>query len=508
MAFVENVQQRQRRAKVYQDAAAGLVRWSGGGAALHYEATPDSGVYDANINMTPDPFTLGGNNGWRVTANGWHYFIGQPAGKATDGWVGFGGRQGEHWFSFRLVRLGYLRSTNRSWFDIGGAPTYNRTNLSRTVQTAAIGPNADALPVELSAQWNSLWTTPGGGDVSVRWRAHGDGLKEEIIINQAAREWIAANRPPSFFSIPANQAYFGFVFQLDWSDIPRAYRNAALQDFEGDFADDGQPIELRDALDRLLAFMPIDEVFAGAGTRLDPYQKLPLRKRFYKDTDGNYYLAIGILATALAGLKAGQLVFDPTINEQVGASTDDGYQTSGGQNLTSLVLQFGDNADPLSTGMRFTSVNVPQGTVLTSAILTVKGEGTYTGPGTMIVNVHCDDADNAPTFGAGAAQITSRALTTAFTAFDIHIVADETDYSVNITSAVQEVIDRAGFVANNAIAVIAVDSTSPSAEWNEYHSYDGDPAKAPKLDIVYAAGGATSFAFPPVFRRMAGIIVR
>jgi hypothetical protein len=143
---------------------------------------------------------------------------GQPAGKANDGWVGFGGRQGAHWFQFRLHRVGYMHWPTRTWEDIGGAPSYNRPKLTRETQSITVGPNADSVNVAVVANWSDLWGTPAGGDISVRWVAGGTGFKEEITLNQAGREWIASNRPPA---TPLTETWFGCVFQLDWSDVPK-----------------------------------------------------------------------------------------------------------------------------------------------------------------------------------------------------------------------------------------------------------------------------------------------
>ena len=109
------------------------------------------------------------------------------------------------------------------------------------------------------ATWNDLWKTPGGGADDISWRVDGRQLKEEIVVNQAAREWIRDNAPPS---TPTDETWFGFVFRLDVADIPRWIRAGVLQDIEGDFADDGQAIRLEDAQGRLLAFMPVSNAFS------------------------------------------------------------------------------------------------------------------------------------------------------------------------------------------------------------------------------------------------------
>ena len=91
MAWIEQVDKRGRGTKVFQDDVDPLKGSldSQAGTAWHYEGTPESGVFDAQVDLTPERVLAGGHDGWRVTNNGWHYFLGQPNGLA-DGFVGFG----------------------------------------------------------------------------------------------------------------------------------------------------------------------------------------------------------------------------------------------------------------------------------------------------------------------------------------------------------------------------------------------------------------------------------
>lgn len=219
--------------------------------------------------------------------------------------------------------MGYLHWNTRAWDDIGGAPTYNRANLTRTVN--ALDLTGGSVNVETVGKWGNIWTTPGSGALDASWRANGEQLKEEISINQAGRDWIVANHPPG---TPLAETYFGFVFQLDWSDIPRVLRNGILQDPEGDFADDGLPIELRNAANQLLGFMPVSNAFVRDANGLTIDRK-PIRKRFYKD-GSDYYLLVGVRCDILNGMAAGMLVFDPDIDLQVPANNRDSIQPSAG----------------------------------------------------------------------------------------------------------------------------------------------------------------------------------
>jgi len=503
MAYVEISERRMRRSKTYHDAGARLYQWSGALASLHYPSSLDSSIYDNAIDMTAGRVNNATLDGWRVTANGFHYTLGRPAGKVDDGWVGFGGRQGVAFFWSRLLRVGYLHHLSRQWYDIGGAPTYTRvSNLIQTTHTLTIGPNNDALNVEMVTQWDNLWNTPGGGGISVRWRVNGDALKEEIVINEAARNWIAANRAPGFFGIPANEAYFGFVFQTDFTAIPRVYRNGMLQDvIMGDFADDGQAIELRTNVNDLLAFLPLDYLYAGAGTREDPHETKPLRKRFWTDVDGNTYLALGILASELAGMKTGPITFDPTVNEQVGATSDDAWYSSAiGYQEGSPLRNGGKDAlgNVITAGVRFTTVNVPQGATITTAKPDWMENygGSY---GDLVdVNIYGEASDNAATFSSGS-RPDQRTKTTAFAAYDSvsesQAAGNWKSASVSnkppeIATVIQEIINRAGWVADNSLALIVADDGTDVDWWWEFRDYAASAANAAKLDITYttAAG--------------------
>ena len=387
MAWIELTSERKRHSKSFKQD--NLYHWSGGLSPLHYESIPGSGIYDSSIDLTPQRVNNANFDGWHITQNSWHYAIGRDLVNhgSEDGWIGFGGRQGAHWFKFRLIRVGYLHWPTRAWDDIGGAPTYTRSNLSRLADARAVGPNNDLLNIETIATWNDIWITPGTGSLSVRWRVNGRGMKEEIVVNEAARTWIETNRLPA---TPANETFFGFIFKLDWSDVPRIYQNSNIQDRDGDFADDGIGIEFKDIQDQLLAFMPVDDVYVDIGAIR---HKQPLRKRFYKDDD--FYLLVGCRVDLLNNLPDGDLVFDPTVNEQVGADTDDGTENGPNTTWNQGGLNFGDNntgrgeaTELFHTGHRFQTVNVSQGATITAATYTVSSQG-LNQAGTVNSDVYC-----------------------------------------------------------------------------------------------------------------------
>ena len=308
MAWTEHIPSRLLKGKVYKDGTKRA--FFSDGAPLHYEGTIDSGVYDSNLDMTPVRTINAQLDGWLVEYGGYHYALGQPGDKSTDGWVGFGGRKGQNWISYRLARIGYMHYPTRAWDDISSTPDYDRANLSQEVREVTVKPTDDIVKSSSRAVWSNIWTTPGGGVISAEWIVFGDRLKENIIINQEARDWVVANHPPI---TPASETYFGFVFQIDASDIPKWVKNDIVQDINGDFDDSDGEIEIRDDIDRLLGFMPISDVVVDLESKpVDvSTRKAVLRKRIWQD-GGNHYLLVGCRVDTLNQLDAGDLKFDPT----------------------------------------------------------------------------------------------------------------------------------------------------------------------------------------------------
>jgi len=280
-----------------------------GGTVLHYASDPDGDI-DSVVDMRPVHVTSDGRDLYYVSAAGFLYGVGQNndgAMAGQDGVVMFGGRRGANRLDFRLLRCGYLHGPTRDWTDIGGAPTYDRANLSRangSVDVAMADTPTETFYTSTTATWSDIWT---GIDIS--WRAEGIGLKELVTVSEATRNYIAANSPPT---TPAAETWFGFVFRVDPVGIPRWLINGIAQDIEGDFDDDAGRIELRDALDRLIAFMPISYAYSEPDAQGE-YETIRLKKRIWKDVDNRYYLLVGARVDELNAMPAGAIVFDPTL---------------------------------------------------------------------------------------------------------------------------------------------------------------------------------------------------
>lgn len=368
--------------------------YSAGIMPIHF----DSSGTMAELNFTPKRINNSKLDGWTVTQASWHYAMGIPdsingAINTQDGWIGFGGRKGANFFKFRLRNIGYLHWPSRTFQDIGGAPDYDRANLTRTNIIKTVGLNNDSVVVAVNVRWEDLYTTPNGGSVSIQWLAFGDGLKEEVIVDSLARVFITDNLPPDS---TASQTYFGFRFAMDWSNIPRVFRGAVETTFS-DIDDSSKvSVSLKNTLNELIAFMPVGDVRVDTVTT--PLTGNPLRyvrklrKRIY--TQGaNSWLLIGERTTNLNQMAPGDLIFDPTSGPtavsntvQDGEFNGDTWQDDPGGDGRAFL--FDDDEDP---GFTFPLPEIPSSATVDSMYIDIFSSNSQSGTPNWQVRVLDED---------------------------------------------------------------------------------------------------------------------
>jgi len=472
------------------DQGNGLFKFVAGLSPLHF------GVANDSVDFNPIPTTIP-LDGWKVNQADYTYSLGKKSGQ--DGWFGFGGRQGQNTIFFRLARMGYIHWPTRAFDNISGAPTYDRANLSNNVETFDTG--EEVLPVGLKASWGNIWNTPNNGEVSIDVSANGERLKLDVILNQAGREWIAANRPPS---TAIAQTYFGMVFQLDLTDIPKIVRNGIEQG--DDFDDiDGLPTELRDSLDNLLAFMPVDYAYAG---EKDNEQKIKLTKRFWLDGDGNHYLLVGAKVADINSLPAGDIRFDPTFGAaQIAIDTRDGQEANDATWAVSGADSDGNRlgnqgGSPHDMGMSWDNVTIAAGSTISSATIELSMKYNNLGNASDIVTrmqgFNVDDvavfsATNRPSQIAQTTALVDRTYTSA----SDWIILDWLSCD-DASAIIQEIIDRGGWASGQALGVVLKDNGSALNNYWQLQDYGRNTTLAAKITIVYTVGAPTGIE---VFRR-------
>ncbi|MBC8770607.1 immunoglobulin domain-containing protein [Arenibacter sp. BSSL-BM3] len=183
-----------------------------------------------------------------------------------------------------------------------------------------------------------------------------------------------------------------------------------------------------------------------------------------------------------AGIASAQT----TITSQVAQGNDDAEEqvSNGNMDLGSSDLELtSDGGTNQFVGIRFQNINIPQGTTILSAKIQFTTDETDTG--STSVTIRGDDSDNANVFSSSNYNISSRTLTSASTVWN-NIPSWNTvgqsgvnQQTPDITTIVQEIVNRGGWSNGNAMAFVINGSGERTAE-----AYNGDSSKSPVLTIV------------------------
>ena len=138
------------------------------------------------------------------------------------------------------------------------------------------------------------------------------------------------------------------------------------------------------------------------------------------------------------------------------------------------------------SSMRFLNVTIPQGATITAAYIAFT---CYMSVGTGLVSctLRGEAADNCPTYTNWNNWV-ARSLTSASVAWTgIGVWTGDVVYnSPSLTTIIQEIVNRPGWVSGNALA-IRIDNNTTTSDVRCPSSYDGSTTKCPLLHIVYAA---------------------
>jgi len=235
--------------------------------------------------------------------------------------------------------------------------------------------------------------------------------------------------------------------------------------------------------------------------------------RYFGVSGGTTYTETG---SFVAGLESsGSESYTPggggtTLNLQVGASGDDSHQQSipndSGRNvtgsgtcsLTNTKLEIGSHSggNEWSAAAAFV-LNVAQGETITEAIVSLRCNASYNAsPNVVKIYASVQDSDAPAALSSSSADLNAaaRPRTTATTVLDVSSLTGGTWYEWDITTAVQELVDRAGWSSGNRCVVLFDTHEDTTVnEWQDFDSYDGSAAGAPKLDVTYGSGGGTTY---------------
>lgn len=181
------------------------------------------------------------------------------------------------------------------------------------------------------------------------------------------------------------------------------------------------------------------------------------------------------------------VTIDPSTTLQVGTANDDGHTYNSTLNYlyTSLTLGLGNGVGSMSLFARFTNVTVPNGATITAA--KVQYLSNQNQSGTIKSRIFLNDEDSAvgPTTYA---QYVGKTVTSAYVDwnFSTSWVSNTWYDSPDISSVVQEVVDRSGWSSGNAMMILHKDNGTSSGNSRAIKAYtNGGTTNGPKLVIEY-----------------------
>lgn len=187
---------------------------------------------------------------------------------------------------------------------------------------------------------------------------------------------------------------------------------------------------------------------------------------------------------------------DPDITEEIAADGDDGYQigTTWYNNYGGTRFTLGNFGSPFHCGMRFTSVAVPQAATIDLAVLKLNVTGGLDGGGTLYGSDTDDSAAWATTTNLPSTQVKTTASTSLPRPGSTGVK------SYDVTTIVQEIVDRAGWTSGNDMSLFALTYEVAGGYATFFEDFAAAGTDEPTLEIDYTEAGGGGLSIPAAMR--------
>lgn len=168
---------------------------------------------------------------------------------------------------------------------------------------------------------------------------------------------------------------------------------------------------------------------------------------------------------------------------QINSGDDDAEEdvSSGSMYMNSSDLELGEDGSPQIVGMRFRNITVPKGAKIVSAYIEFTTDEKDSG--TTNLTIKGEASDDASGFSSSDYELSSRNKTSAtvtWSDLDSWNSIDEEHKTPDLSSIVQEIVNRQGWSSGNDVALFIEGTGSRTAE-----SYEGESYSAPRLVVTY-----------------------
>lgn len=154
------------------------------------------------------------------------------------------------------------------------------------------------------------------------------------------------------------------------------------------------------------------------------------------------------------------------------------------------------SADEWSAAFLFAAAGLPQGATVSSAIFTWNGNDTYNAGASVIKYYFSGQLTPAPvglTTTNGDLSSLTRIRTTANTIQAFNSIVTGTDYTVDMTTAIQEVCNQATWgLSSNIVVLVDTHADTTLGEWQIFKTYGASSTLCARLTITYTTGAAVA----------------
>jgi len=463
----EMVEKRTRNSKTHYLGGASYA-WDGTIGSIHYEEKDEWLEIDNVFEPANAPWD------WQMLKAGYHIRVKEDF---TAGQIIEFEKQGET-VQFQPMAL--------EWTNDNGM--IQPIAMPHKVTPTITNPEVDLLPAVgmPSHQGTIRWNNAYGEALDFEWVCSSTRLIKHLIVNQPE----SLPKPEKYILDGGNPVLrLNLIFDLsrnidcfvntresveEPSRVEKWDSKTKKQTFDA--------IEFRKDGEALWGFMPLRYWDSKEGEENDGQSIATLEKQGDK-----LYISIRVPYDWLQGAIY-PVFIDTDVDEQVGASRDDGFRWNNTIYPTNTAHSVGQHSGG-SIGdawMRFDGITMAQGSTIDVAYISLREYGSA---GTPLTKIYAEDANDpdAPTSDAEFdTDIANK--TTAGVDWDGDPGADGYHNSPSIISVISELTTSYTY-SNQAILILHLDDGSAAGEVNTSLSWDfSDHSLAPKLHIEYTEG--------------------
>jgi hypothetical protein len=179
---------------------------------------------------------------------------------------------------------------------------------------------------------------------------------------------------------------------------------------------------------------------------------------------------------------------DDTVEDQTGASNEDAMETEPGAVSLTAAARLWSSTQHYATGQYFVISSIASGDTIDVCYMTIDVPGDFADE-VDDLRIGFEDTDDAGVFTTGTNNITNRSLTANPVTWNPGTpdIGTGLQNTPSIVTPCQEVVDRGGWSAGNAMVVVVDRSPATDNSDLAYDFWDVDSTNAPKLHIEYTA---------------------